>query len=315
VIFGFQFFFNQSVMGAAERYITPDTGYDGMVSLLKSLILRRNQLLFEQHQWVGIRVSILPTADQLMGETRTLRQSFVLLPGIVQVPPGRTRINVPAIGTIPGVNFVGATPDQFRAVLQQRTTFSDNRHSITYMSMIPDAVSFTEPQPLHLKGNPAWEAAYDALRKFLVEEDFQVKALTSLTVDPIANATGLVREAAVPNRLGVRVATAGAPAIAVGNRVAVQKFKRFLGNKPSLNGTFFVESIDTTTQPGSTIFYLRGTEGLDPTMWKVLGTIRRKRYTYFGLNRLDPYRVGIHKRGRPSLAPRGRRQTRVTYDP
>lgn len=307
--------FNQSVIGGAERYLTKDIGIIDLPRFLRSLVVKRNALLSTRHEWVGVRCSEQATSAELLADTPTPRRSFVLLPGAAQVPQARGVVNIPERGVLDPEIDPRLAPDQFRAALQLQVTFGVQRTTLRYMAMIPDGYSATEPATIKtpLAG---WEKSLDAFIAWQID-NCRIKGLTAPDVDEWKKATGLVAEAAAPKRLGVRLLTATAPAIPLGSKILVQGFRRKLelGSKPSLNGTFYVDKIDVTTEPGNTLLFLRGTDNQDPSEWKIFGKVRRKRYAYFDITRIDPYRVGIHKRGRPSMSPRGRRPTRVTLDP
>jgi hypothetical protein len=303
---------NQHVMGVSESYITGVVSDSVLATTVANLIDRRNAMLYrDYHHWVGIRVSRMPTD---LNVTQPARESRVYLPGVNELDTGG-KVTVPARGGAVDVTGFLSPPDQLRAVLQYRVKYDDTRSTIRYLSGIPDGVSLTEPGTFSFAGNLGWGNELSAFSAFIVANCYVVALLNTGDYDTVP-ARKLSLAGASPSALVVSVDTASAKPIAVGNKIMLTGFRRKAGKPgPSLNGTFYVDAISTTVFTGLTSYTLRIDPITDPSDWKVFGTVRKKGYGYFSIQKVDPYRVGIHQRGRPSLAPRGRRLTRLTLDP
>lgn len=300
-------FWNQFTFGWSETYITRNVASSGLAPLVQGLLNARNTLLWRDFtNWVGVRISIF--GDR--------RRSALYLPGIVKLREGGT-LKVPDEGErvdLPS-GFV-EVPDQVRVALQVQMTYDDSRKVIRYIASIPDGVSKTEPGTYTFNQNADWGVKLQAFFDFLVSESFAIAARVTAPTAPEVQARDLVLEAAAPGRLGVAVRTADAPPIAEGDLIHLRGFRRSLDHPGiSLNGKFYVSVVNTTLLTNRTIYFLRGTEGQDPNNWKVLGKVQQVLYGTFPIQLINPHRVGVHKRGRPSLSPRGRRVTRRSLDP
>lgn len=296
-------FYNQYVMGWSETYITRTVSASNAAALITQLVQNRNEILWNNASWVGVRVAI--ESDR--------RRSSVYLPGVSTFDGGGT-ITVPATGAFDNPTSTEKA-DQLRAVMQFNVGFDDTRKVLRYLSSIPDALSATEAGTLQKDRAPQWWQKWVAFAGFLVAQGFQIRARTKPPADPEFQGRNLVLQAAAPGLLGVAVDAAPAPNIVLGDRVHLRGWRRKNRGGISLNGQFFVVSVNTTLIPDQVVFFLRGTAGQDPDDWKILGTIQRVRFGLFAMQNINHHRVGIHKRGRPTMAPHGRRLSRLTLDP
>ncbi|NJO56135.1 MAG: hypothetical protein HC834_07025 [Rhodospirillales bacterium] len=303
--------FGQTVMGASETYISRLVSAPAAAAAINLLVAKRNDILYrDYHYWQGVRVSIYDTK----------RRSTAYLPGTSNFPGGG-QIVVPSRGTfiatggaVPDPASETTRPDQFRAVMQYRISYDTDRSTIRYLSGIPDSMSGTEAGTLQKQADPAWWTKWEAFAGHLVSAGWQIRARHRGPYDEHA-ASGLVVREAGPAQLGVVVPALPDLGYEVGNKVHLKGWRRMGRGGLSLNGKYFIDNVNTTQISGSRIYFLRGTEGQDPAQWKILGTIQLVGYDTFPIEDVNHHRVGIHKRGRPTMAPRGRRLTRLTLDP
>lgn len=299
------FFFNQSVMGWSETYISKDVAANGAAAVIQRLINARNQILWrEENKWVGVR-------DAIVGLTRN---SQAYLPGSNKYFGGGT-LTVPAQGQRVSLGGSTETPDQLRAVLQFLVIFDGTRKAIRYLSGIPDGLSQSEPGTFNLTANPDWVSNFNAFLDLLVSDGWRVQGIVAPT--PLNNVPvqALVVHDPAPGLLGIGMTSATLPALGDPPLVHLRGFRRRGRGGVSLNGKFYVDSVNTTLRSGLTFWFLRGTSGNNPEDWKVLGKVQPVVNSDFAIQSTRIYRVGIHKRGRPSMAPRGRRLARLTLDP
>jgi len=297
-------YWNQSVMGVSETYITPNVSIGVLGSLISSLLAKRFAMLFTNDECVGVRVS----------NYSATRRSFFLIPGVNTVPGIVDPINVPERGALT-ITPVTRRPDQIRACLQERIYYDVDRSTTRYLAGIPDSVTVYEPGSVNVAADAAWLAAYNDWSGFLVGAGFQIRAQDKSGASPVIPVQHIVRQSAEPGLIGVSIPTAAVPGVLDERKVHLTGFKRVPRYLPSMNGNFFVESINTTLIPDEVVYFLRGTAGQDPSTFKILGTLQRVHHVLYPITAIRTVRTGIHKRGRPSPAPRGRRLTRTTLDP
>lgn len=303
----FTLMWNQSVMGVSETWYTPDWTVSQAIKGLQQYMSARFALLAYNQQCVGVRLSTYGAK----------RQSVVLLPPYDTFPQSSSVIQIPPAGTyVPETKF--SSMDQLRSVLQNRVTYNDTRTVYRYMSGIPDGVSYTEPATVNFFQNPSWKQYLDTYYRTIVSLGLQIRAKAITGINAPATVTGVTSQAAAPSLLGIMLPAATAPPIVQGSQIQLQHFRpaKFTRN-PSVNGSWTVDSINTTLVPGTLIVYLRNSGTIDPTTVRLtaLSTIQLVAYSLFPVQDMTWVRVGIHKRGRPSMAPRGRRLSRPTLDP
>lgn len=295
---------NQSVMGVSETYYTNDIAGSVVVDRINEFLIKRYALLWNVHETVGLRISVYGSR----------RASLFFPPGNRKFPGTDKVLIIPSQGALTGAGLQ-TRPDQLRAVIQMLWMFGDNKQTIRYLSGIPDTVSATEPGTDDLTGNPQWVANFYAWRQWILDHGWQIRARTVPPTDPEFPAANLVVQQAAPGLLGVVVATALTPNFIPGDKAHLRGFRPSKTSCSSINGIWFVDSVNTTLVPDHTVIWLRGSAGIDPNSQKTLGTIQRVKFTLFPVSYIGVYRVGIHKRGRPSPAPRGRRLVRRSLVP
>lgn len=298
---------NQSIIGVSETFYTPNVSDVTAAGILDQMLANRKALMFANQFFVGVRLSVYGSK----------RQSTVLLPGAVQFPGTTRTLTIPTKGTRPYATL-STGPDQVRAVLQYRLGISTGHVSNRYLSGIPDDISATEPMT-YVPGNSSdWVKAWNAWRLGLITDGWQIRArLYTGDYTPIPP-IGVTVQTAAPGLLGVVLDSTAAGGFNRGLKIALTGWRPPKGERAStLNGTWIIDSVNDTLEPGETILYLRGSAGIDPTRQRFTDTTRVQLVGYdtFPIISIRPIRVCTHKRGRPSMAPRGRRLSRPSLDP
>ncbi|MGH3526754.1 MAG: hypothetical protein ACRDQ6_05515 [Pseudonocardiaceae bacterium] len=298
---------NQSVMGASETLYTSDVSTTILAKRITRYLAARFLLLPPAVFAVGVRVALYGAK----------RQSVALLPPYDVLPQTTIEVQIPAHGQYFGKNVTNK-PDQFRASLQNRLSYDNTRNVLRYMSGIPDAVSATEPATVDFSGAIDWYTFLSEYYALLVSDGWQIRARAVTGPHAPTSVTGVTSMAASPSLLGMILPAATAPPIVQGSQVALQHFRppKFT-RSATVNGSWTVDSVNATLAPGQLIVYLRNSGLIDPTTVRLtaLSTIQLIGYSLFPIQAATWVRVGIHKRGRPSMAPRGRRLARPTLDP
>jgi hypothetical protein len=293
---------NQSIMGVSETYYTPDQISSSAAANVQNMLGLRAQAMFDDQPWVGVRASI-------EGNTRN---SSVMLPSAGVFADSGLWITIPSAGKqlsagVPSNNL------QLRAVLQEQVQFATSRRTIKYLSGVPTFYSSTEPSTVYPSGGGVWLSALLAWQAYLIQNGWQIKAQPIGTAAATASVVGLYTQVAPGTDLGVRVRSVTMPAWTVGARIYLSHFRAAYGTRAStLNGTWYIDSIDAATYAPDQVLYLRGSAGISPATQNFTDKtyVRLVTYTYYPIQTIVNYRIGIHKRGRPSMAPRGRR-TRI----
>jgi hypothetical protein len=306
-------FWNWRNMGDTETYWTGSVEGPSAGTAISTLVALRAGLMPQGSNLEGVRIA----------QEGALRQSWLLVPGGDYWQPAGVSLKLPSGGTF-GNASLSNNPDQWRAILQARLVATDpSGNSIVkmrYLSGIPDGVSATEPKSFNPGGNPDWTDRLTAFRVFLTQGQFFVKCLAKITGAALIpyQIIGVYPAPTGSTDIAVGLALATYPGFAVGQRVHVYNMRPAKGTRnPTLNGTWYVSGYDTATTPGVAKVYLRGSGIADPTLQRFTDKsyILPVAYAYAGIKGLDGIRVGIHKRGKPGLSPRGRRLIRATLDP
>lgn len=307
VTFGFQ----QHTFGATESYYTGDVSESQLGPYIQKLINKRNAILFNTTKWVGVRVGMAPPAGTAQAAPR---RSTFLPPSQYSLAGAGIDITIPPEGLIAPLD-PSIRSDQARSCLQVQLGFDTDRKTIRYFSFVPDNILYDEPGSDRLGNYPAWQKDYNAFRTELTSGRWYIRARSraaGFTEIPILNWSS---STVAPTNLGVHVAAAPAPGIVQGDFVVIKSVRRKGTDSLSYNGRYIIDAVNTTLVPDQVIYYLRGTETGDPASIKLLGKIQRIGWAYFPIQLFYPLRAGVHKRGLPFVAPRGRRKTRASLDP
>lgn len=311
--------------GSSETYITngdlePDLGAEWLAGLLA----RRMALAPIDVDCLGVRVSDLLRK----------RESNMLIPPGGQFP-GNGFMVVPEKGTFNVGEPSTRAPIEYRAAAQLRLRYDNLRFTTRYLTPVPRAIVGAEPLTYVPSGSPPWVAALANFCNYIrglpgsgAPAACAIYARIPIPLAPMPPSPDPYRvltwrvQSATPSYLGAVLTTAGAAGIAVGDKVHVYNTRIRSpqwangARLPSLNGSWFVDAVDPNTPTtGQVTVWLRGTAGIDPLLIKNLGRLFKVQYATYAVQRCDVVRVGIHKRGRPSSIPRGRRLTRVSLDP
>lgn len=306
-VYKFTHMWNQSVMGVSETWLTRNVSPGSLNTVINQFLQARYALMFDNQFPVGLRISTYPSVD---------RQSFLIIPPSGSPPFAAGVINLPQNG----FNKSGQgpyQPDLLRVAAQLRVSFGTNRQANRYLAGVPDANTYTDPSTIANTGFPAWTNALVAFIAF-AEANLQIEAIADSTVNPPGAIIGIVNAAAAPTQVGIVVSSATAPNIRQGDRVMVQKLRPAKGTRnPTMNGQWTVDSVNTTLQPGNTVFFLRNSESITASTQRITtaSTIRKYSKQAYSVTSVELVRYLTHKRGRPSIAPRGRRLSRPTLDP
>jgi hypothetical protein len=294
-------------MGVSETYWTPDVLGSSASSLVEQMLNLRSQMLWNYQQFVGVRIAI----------EGSRRRSTLLLPGRAFWPDAGVFITIPIQGTRSGLTE-STRADQLRAVIQDRWLFANDRATTRYLAGVPDAATVTEPATLDMNDATSWWKAHSNFTAFLTGSGFQIRAQQLPPQISVYNVVGVVQQQAAPGLIGIQISTTAAPPIVKGGKIALQGMRAAKGTRGStMNGTWYVDSVDTTQATTFSTVYLRNSQGIDPEAQRFTDKtiLRPVVYSLYPIQQIVSQRAGIHKRGRPSIAPRGRRLTRPSLDP
>lgn len=298
-------FFEQSGFGWSETYYTPNaTGTQAAFKVQKMLDLRK-EMLPPTVGIVGVR---------LADESFQRRSIFLVPRSGHQWPTNGVTLNVPGAGsfTVTGER----DQDQVRAALQYRVQFDTDRSTTRYIATIPDLLSKTEFNSLDFAAVPEWSKKLNLFYTELQSGGWLVRARKFTGDFAVKNVLTWRYKESTTGVIGVEVENTDALNVKAGDRVHIRNVRRTKTSRQgSMNGVWVVHSV----VPGSTgvpqQIYLRTSEGLSPSDMKDPGKIQKVGFDLFPIEAATSVRLGIHKRGKPSLTPRGRRLTRLFLDP
>lgn len=278
----------------------------GVANVINQMMIYRAEMLWDTDYWVGVSVA----------QEGSRRKSQFFPAGTRYWTAAGKNLIIPTRGTQTGTS-AAKRQDQVRAALQLRLQFNGGYSTLRYLCPVADGLTTTEGVPDDLQGNPAWVEAFNQWREFMVTSGAQIKGLIPAPDNPERTIRNMYLQEAAPGLIGVGVLTADALDLTTSARVHIrgQKKKPSNPDQRTMNGVWVVDSVNTTQVSGQVIYYLRNTEGIDPTSFRFLGTVQVEKKTFYDVESLTVHRAGIHKRGRPFGSPRGRRLTRRTLDP
>lgn len=295
--------YGQANMGWTETLWSPADTAPAVAAKLNKILTARAQMLWTVHSFIGVRIA----------EEGSRRKSVFLPAGPRFWEPAGTNIIIPARGARTGLG-AATRPDQLRAVMQLRVTYGAGLSTLRYLSGIPDSISATEPATDDLTGDPAWVAAFSAFLGNVIQDGWQLKVLDPAQPERAIRSVPLQESA--PGLVGVGVLTGETIAALPGDRVHIrgQRKKHSATDKRTMNGQWVVDSVNTTLTTGQVVYFLRNSQGIDPTGFQLLGTVQKVAKTFADITAINVHRVGIHKRGKPFASPVGRRSTRASLD-
>lgn len=302
---------SRSVYSPSESYITPVVSATNLSAKLNTLIEKRNALLYNTVEWIGIRIGQIPTDanDPSQG-----RRSAVYPPGSTILPQGGVALVVPELGAIASANKQ-ERPDQAKASLISRLTFDDDRRVVRYISFPPDKVLFDEPLSFLPSNFPAWEVSWNTFCAELSSGGWSIRARNNGTGFAPIKIIQWVQTTPNATPLGVVIPNADAAGMTQGRMIQIKSVRRKGTDRTSYNGKYFIDSVNNTFATGLTAIYLRATETGVPASIKLPGTIQIVNYYYAPITVFSGVKAGTHKRGNSFGRPVGKRKTRVSLDP
>jgi hypothetical protein len=221
----------------------------------------------------------------------------------------------------------------FRNVIQTELLASDSRttpatnKAIHYTTPIPDYIMGTEPATLvkaQMKSSEFSEAYNDFWGEFIAG-NWGILANDNTTANlttSLPSFTAGLPPASLPGQAPLLGAILGGGAYAA---FVGAKFVRVMNTRPprgvqrhlSINGIWPVFAVDNTSIPGATVVWLGSSDGITPSQVRTtpnskMRVIQKKIVSVW---LYSPIRVGIRRRGKPSLGYRGRRSTPYSLAP
>lgn len=305
-------FFGQADTGWSETYYTPDLAGIAIADAVSNMVVGRASFLFPNDYVSGVRLSVVVTTTP--GRVRATRVSRLLRPGPNQWPDPGIVTSIPAAGLLPPADSA-QRPDQVRAALRCSVGFDGGRSTIRYLAGIPDSVSAFESETYDPNGYVLWNQRFVQWRNALISGQWALKAQShdaGFTAIPVIGLSG----GALAGPWGVVVdSSGGVPPISQGDRVHLKGFTAAAGIAGTVNGVWTVESVTTAGVPARTTILFRLSSAINSLQVGHLGSITRVGEKLYPFQQWVGTAVGIHKRGRPSLAPRGRRLIRESLVP
>lgn len=309
------YYWNQSVMGVSETWIFSANTPSGAATQINGWLAARQLLMFDNQFSVGIRISQVNLNGPFVAPST--RKSYLGKPGAsIYVPGGANPINLFTNGknsSTPGAN----QPDTVRQCLMYKVQYNGSFETQRYLSGIPDGITYTEPQTINWGNQSLWLSNWNAFRTF-VTANCQIQYQTMATALNRIAVNGLVNASTAPSYLGIQVAGGSLGTVVPGTKIHLRGFRPPKGTRnATINGVWTVNSYVAGTSGGLDTIYLNNSQALTPDMISLRGTPTAQLVTYqlSSIDALLSAAIVPHKRGRPTLAPRGRRLTRYTLDP
>lgn len=308
VVFKFQEF----GYGWSEAWYTRgDVSPSTLGTLVQTYVNLRLGMLRPYCNFESVRLAVVPD-DVIIG--KAARSSRLLVAGNNKYPTEAETLKLGEFGTYAGVES-DAGMEQVRSNLQLRLFWGTNS-TTRYLVGIPDGLSITETGSCEFDRVPVWGAKYIAWAAF-VKDKLAIAAHTPEATDHTYEVRAVSDSTESPSHLEFQVPDTPTQGWTVGDKIQVSgfRYKRSVLH-PSMNGRYKLHTIALgTPRSGVNTYTMREIVGIPAADIKVLGTIRRIQRRRTAIEGIDPFRVGIHKRGKSSSVPRGRRLTRVSLDP
>lgn len=227
---------------------------------------------------------------------------------IVNLDPTKLGIAEVDVTSLTGyTDTVERSADVPTSSIQFRMYAADSRAKNYWMGSIPDLVMRTNPDGVDISNSSLWNTRYGLWKAEIMSGRWGFRARTLPATDPLIAGVGLVRRGVGLGVLGV--VTNGVAIFGQGQRVQVRGFKGISRATPRLAGLHVVDTVDSASLAGQTVYFLRGTEALDDQAYDLPGSIQKVDYEAVAVAEVQPYRQGRHKRGRPFGQQVGRRST------
>lgn len=301
------FYFSAGSFGWTESYWVQGSSFTYACQQLVKLCNLRMAMYYQYVALAGVRVS----------QVGAQRSSFLLLPGENNLGDQIGFFTLPFIGTYISA-IVDETSDQVRVALQARCVFNGGYKSIRYFVGCPEAIGYPTTGGLIPNAHMKWYQLWIAFKTELLATHWGVMARSTVPPYKPSVMGSLTVGGSTGNLLGVVIPNAAVPPNVPPGSVQISRCRPPKGTRElSLNGTWMVDSITTSTTPPSITVFLAGSAGVLPSSVRLTpkSTLQFINPIFYPFNAVNALRVGIHKRGRPSLAPRGRQLKRLTLDP
>lgn len=296
--------FRNGPFAPTETYYRTEANLAAVGPKIEKLMQLRNEMLTQTDQWVGVRI----------GQADAPRTGRLYSPGQYTLAGSGIAMVVPERGVL-AVGTGQPRQDQGRSCIICKAYFGNSRTSTRYLSFVPDNVVRGDPDSVALGGTPFFSTDFRNFTLELVNGGWQIWARKSGSgFDPIL-IEDWVTAATGPSIMGPSIPTPTAPALSSTRRVKILSVRRRGTDKLSYNGTFVVQTLNTTQVPDHTIYFLRGTETGDPASIKLPGKLQIIDYQAYNISTFFAERAGIHKRGGSFGAVRGRRSKHLSLDP
>lgn len=207
-------------------------------------------------------------------------------------------------------NTWDGSSDQAPVAIQANFESTLQQHGRIFLAGVPDVLSRENPSGPWTVGAPGWLTLFNAWATILSTNGskWSFKARTVPTDAPWkAVAVSALVFDATSGLWGVDVPTFTFPA-GYNNTLQIRHFKMTSKAYVPVQGTFQINSVASSSIPGNSIYYLRGTQSWAGTQVLYLGTAQGVDYTLYPFRNITPYRETTHKRGNRQLAFPGRRR-------
>jgi len=245
------------------------------------------------------------------------RGSVLVRPPGGPLPGGGGTILVPKTGGY--ATYLEKVPlfTPWRQCLQVAFQYNGVYQANRYFSDIPKAVVGSEPQTWLPNGNVSWGRDLGALLQLMTGGQYYIKALLRDDKYAALPVSKLAVSGTTPSLLGIVVAGNLGTQFNPPARVLLQHFRPAKGTRgPTINGQYTVDSTVVSGTPPVTTIFLANSQTIDPSAVQIRPSSTISLWGK-GIVALTNYRIQqvvSHKRGKPSVLPRGRVLTRATLD-
>lgn len=293
------FFFGQANMGWSETWWNTRSNLNEAVKASARWLDHRNTCLSVQHSILACRVATEGDSSQ----------SQLILPGRQKLGTTGFEVDIPGSGDYPE-SSTNLQYDQVRANLHNVYLLGGRRLSLRYMVGIPDLSSKSEAATLDAINPATWWLHWKNLHLHMMQEGWSIKCMKRGSSNPERRIRRWVTRGTPPDVVGVVVSGGNSLSVEQGDKVQVKGTRMTSDGIRTPNKVWHVEQVVEGTSEGIQTIYLRGSEGIDPSTIRILGTIRPVQYEFLTFDEYRPLRMGIHKRGKPFNSPAGRAKTK-----
>lgn len=307
MVYKITIFLTRGSQGFSESYWVSLSATQPPWQLIQAMLPLRMAMCPSSTMLAGVRVAIV-------GQRRA---SILLMPGVNQLGNAGGQIVLPFKGV-----YLASAPvstNEITAVsMQIRAIFGNNYKAIRYLTPIPSELADGADGGLLESIHPKWYDQWIAYKTFLLAKGFGMMARSQIAPYNQQTIGSLTVGGSTGTLLGVVVPGAVAPPNFPPGRVQISRCRPPKGTRElSLNGLWMVDSISASQNPVSLTVYLAGSAGILPSSVRLTpaSSLQIVQLAFTPWVALNVLRVGTHKRGRPSLALRGRTLRRSTLDP